>query len=185
MPPSAGTSDQSDSVVRVASSFEHNCASVIDRLAVFDGLMEEAADDAAIMPHLARFRQQGCLMTQHRPVFPSVTRWVAPRGPHRRHACAMPGAFTGHGAKYLSPVCHWHAAPLALDTTLLCGHHRKYAPCHRMPSNVDLSCVVFGDDHTFKTWRDLLAGSTRLRWPRVVGLDNMACMQIFRCSVAF
>ena len=78
MPP-AGTSDQSDSVVRVASSFEHNCASVIDRLAVFDGLMEEAADDAAIMPHLARFRQQGCLMTQHRPVFPSVTRWVAPR----------------------------------------------------------------------------------------------------------
>lgn len=43
-------------------------------LYVFDGLMEEQADDTALMPRLAAFRAAAARMRQHRPIFPSVTR---------------------------------------------------------------------------------------------------------------
>ena len=43
-------------------------------LYVFDGLMEEQADDPAVMPRLAAFRRKSARMRQHRPIFPSVTR---------------------------------------------------------------------------------------------------------------
>ena len=43
-------------------------------LYVFDGLMEDQADDVKVMPNLAAFRKRAARMRTHRPVFPTVTR---------------------------------------------------------------------------------------------------------------
>ena len=59
-------------------------------LYIFDGLMEDQADDPAVMPRLAAFRAKAARMRTHRPIFPSVTRGNA--------AAIATGCFPGtHG----------------------------------------------------------------------------------------
>ena len=59
-------------------------------LYVFDGLMEQQADDPAVMPRLAQFRAKAARCRTHRPIFPCVTRGNA--------AAIATGAFPGaHG----------------------------------------------------------------------------------------
>jgi hypothetical protein len=59
-------------------------------LFVFDGLMEDQADDPEVMPRLAAFRKEAARMRTHRPIFPCVTRGNA--------AAIATGTFPGtHG----------------------------------------------------------------------------------------